>query len=108
MQLHAESADTRDYVLRTLSARVFDHSPNNGMINAIGPPSRNIGNIAGHKNTNNGYFLVTHTSSTPFSFRISMSLVNFSMVGVILGARVRWMIFLSPLGISAIVVSSHT
>ena len=73
VQQHAESVGTRDYVLRISSARVADHSPNNGMINAIGPPKRNIGNIAGHKNTNNGYFLVTHTSSTPFSFRILRS-----------------------------------
>ena len=41
------------------------------------------------KNTSNGYFLVTHTSSTPFSFNTSICAVNCSTVGVFLGALVR-------------------
>ena len=71
------------------SARVADHrTPNNGMMYAIGPPTKNSGIIAGHRNTKSGYFLVTHTSSTPFSFRIVISSTNFSLLGVFRGALV--------------------
>ena len=88
VQSRAESAATRDYVLRMLSARVLDHSPIIGIIYAIGPPKRNNGIIAGHKNTSNGYFLVTQTSSTPCSFNLAISEDSFSLVGVFLGALV--------------------
>ena len=84
----AASVVTRAYVLRMLSARALDHSPKSGIKCAIGPPNKNRGIIAGNKNTNNGYFLVTHTSSTPFSFRISIWIVSFSFDGVFLGALV--------------------
>ena len=59
------------------------------MINAIGPPMINIGITAGHRNTSNGYFLVTQTISTPFSVSDLNSVANFSFVGVTLGALVR-------------------
>ena len=87
--LDVVSVRTKAYAQRMLSVRVFDHRPNNGMRYAIGPPINISGISAGHKNTNNGYFLVIHTLSTPFSFRISISCVSFSAVGVRLGALVR-------------------
>ena len=87
--LDVVSVGTKAYAQRMLSVRAVDHRPNNGMRYAIGPPINISGISAGHKNTNNGYFLVTHTLSTPFSFRISISCVSFSTVGVHLGALVR-------------------
>ena len=86
--LLAASVDTRVYVLRMLSARALDHKPSNGIMYAIGPPNRNIGIIAGHKNTNSGYFLVIHTTSTPFSFRMLISVLSLSSDGVLAGALV--------------------
>ena len=87
--LDVVSVDTRVYVQRMSSVRVVDYNPSIGMIYAIGPPNMNSGNTAGHKNTRSGYFLVTHTSSTPWCFRTSMSLFSCSIVGVRLGALVR-------------------
>ena len=84
----AASVVTRAYVLRMLSARALDHSPISGMRCAIGPPNKNRGIIAGNRNTRSGYFLVTQTVSTPFSFKILISTVSFSFVGVFLGALV--------------------
>lgn len=86
--LRAVSVVTRDFVPRISSARAVDYSPSNGIMNAIGPPTRNNGISAGHRNTRSGYFLVIQTSSTPFSLSISISAASFSLVGVLLGARV--------------------
>ena len=87
--LHAASVDTKAYVQRTLSARVVDHNPSNGMRYAIGPPINTSGRTAGHKNTNNGYLRVIHTISTPFSLSVAISFVNCSTDGVLPGALVR-------------------
>ena len=90
VQHPAVSVDTRDCVLRMSSARVLDHIiPSNGMIYAIGPPTKNSGIIAGHRNTKSGYFRVTQTSSTPFSFRIEISSKSFYLLDVFRGALVR-------------------
>ena len=68
---------------------MLDHRiPSNGIMYAIGPPTKKSGIIAGHRNTKSGYFRVTHTSSTPFSFRIEISSISFSLLGVFLGALV--------------------
>ena len=58
---------------KNVEERVHDHSPNNGMMNTIGPPTRVSGMMAGHKKTSNGYFLVIQTWLTPFSFNRSIS-----------------------------------
>ena len=90
VQHPAVSVDTRDCVQRMSSARVLDHRiPSNGIMYAIGPPTKNSGTIAGHRNTKSGYFRVTHTFSTPFSFKIEISSNSFSLLGVFLGALVR-------------------
>ena len=48
-QLLAVSVATRVFVLRMSRERAHDYSPNNGMMNTIGPPTSVNGMMAGHK-----------------------------------------------------------
>ena len=64
---------------KNVERKEADYSPNIGITNAIGPPTRVSGIIAGHKKTSNGYFW-SPRPWTPFSFRSSISVCNFCLV----------------------------